>query len=103
MTTHSLNCTHCGWRIQSENLEELIGEKRSCMVCGHSSWEVRENDTFPCTERERKILYQKVLHITKWCIKEKPCEHNGYCPLLKWCNNGNYAEAFVRWIMETEL
>lgn len=103
MTTHSLNCTHCGYRIQSDNLDELISVKRSCMVCGHSSWEVRENDSYPCTERERKILYQKILHLAKWCIKEKPCKNNGYCPLLKFCNGENHGEAFIHWIMETEL
>lgn len=103
MTTYSLNCTHCGWRIQSDDLDSLIREKRSCPTCDHTSWEVRENDTFPVSERERKILYQKILHITRWCTQEKACKNNGYCPLQVFCNGENWGHAFVHWLLETEL
>lgn len=103
MTTHSLTCTHCGFRVQSENIEELTAVKRSCPICEKSTWELQERDSFPCSERERKFLYQKFLYVMHWCIKEKPCEAGGYCPLRKYCTHQNYETAFVRWIMEAEI
>lgn len=103
MTIHSLTCTHCGFRVQSENLEDLVNEKRSCPLCEHSSWELHERDNFPCSQRERKFIYQKLLFVIQWCQTEKPCEHNGYCPIQKHCKNGDYEAAFIQWLKETEL
>lgn len=103
MTTHSITCTNCGHRIQADTLEELTAEPRTCPLCGLSSWEVQEHDTFPCSARERKIIYQKILQIGNWCITEKPCDSGVHCPLKPFCTTQNYERAFIRWVMEAQI
>lgn len=102
-TTHSMTCTHCGHRIQSESLEELVATKRNCPLCGSSSWELVEFDSFPCSFRERKFIYLKLLHILNWCADEKPCSAGGYCPLQPHCHDSNVVGAFVEWLKEAEI
>ena len=103
MTTHSMTCTHCGHRIQSDSLEELVATKRNCPLCGSSSWELVEFDSFPCSLRERRFMYQKLLHIGKWCMTEKACETGAYCPLVQHCKDGDWQNAFFKWLMEGEI
>lgn len=103
MTTHTLTCTHCGHRLESENLEDLINVRRTCPICEHSSWELHERDTYPCSIREQRFIYQKLLHVGKWCVTEKACESGGYCPLKPYCDGENYSHAFLRWIMGADV
>lgn len=104
MTTHSLLCTKCGYSISGDTREELFATPRSCPQCYSSSWEIIDGEPFPCKESERKIIYQKILHILKWCANEKACQSPGKkCPLQKHCQNGDVFGAFVAWIKEAEI
>lgn len=103
MTTHTITCTNCGHRIESESLDDLISIKRPCPICDRTCWELHERDSYPCSLRERRYIYQKLLHIGKWCMTEKACETGAYCPLKPHCENGDWQAAFINWLMEAEV